>query len=540
VADGRPTSCEECGSPLAGSQNYCLNCGARVGSRSPQLEALMSGAGESWEGRGTTAAGAAPQQQAEPAPATAGASRSSGLHLPPPGIAALMVLAFLAFGVLLGAAAGSRVADTLAAEAHPPLRIVLPAGAGKGPATSTSPSSSSSASESSGSEPEATPTRTASTTTTAASTKAASGSSEEGSSSEASAGEVATKLPPIKHVFLITLSNQPYSAVFGPESAARYLAHTLERKGELLVRYDAVSHEELPNEVALLSGQGPTVAGAANCPTYAAISPARTGSSEQVLGNGCIYPKSTQTLAGQLSQKHLAWRAYVQGIDEPGAAGGACAHPSLGASDPTSNAEASTGAYATFRNPFVYFSSIVGTPACASGDVGLDKLAGDLGSPARTPAFSYIVPDRCHDGNPTPCTPGATAGLLPANAFLQQVVPEILGSKAYKEAGLLVITVDQAPSSGEFADSSSCCGQPSFPNLPRELGGGGSAKGGGTVGALLLSPYVPGKKISQEKFNHFSLLRTIEDLFSLKHLGYAGLPAVKSFEPALFTSKPSG
>jgi hypothetical protein len=125
--------------------------------------------------------------------------------------------------------------------------------------------------------------------------------------------------------------------------------------------------------------------------------------------------------------------------------------------------------------------------------------------------------------------------MTPADAFLKQVVPEITGSKAYKESGLLVITTDEAPSSGAFADSSSCCGQPLFPNAPSKSLTG-APRGGGSVGALLLSPYVKGATTNEEPFNHFSLLRTIEDLFALKHLGYAGLPAVKSFEPAMFTA----
>ena len=149
------------------------------------------------------------------------------------------------------------------------------------------------------------------------------------------------------------------------------------------------------------------------------------------------------------------------------------------------------------------------------------------------------MPDRCHDASPTPCAPGAPAGLGPADAFLKQVVPKILSSKAYKQDGLLVITVDEAPSSGSFADSSGCCGQPRFPNLPAS----GSVlipKGGGEVGALLLSPFVKPGGISQEPLNHFSLLRTIEDLFVLKHLGYAGAAGVSSFEPSLFSARKSG
>jgi hypothetical protein len=231
----------------------------------------------------------------------------------------------------------------------------------------------------------------------------------------------------------------------------------------------------------------------------------------------------------------------MQGMDEGAGAGapGACGHPALGATDPTSAQTPPAGqAYATWRNPFVYFHSLVDSSACASNDVGLNKLAPDLRDPKRTPSFSYIVPDRCHDASSTPCASGAPAGLPTAEGFLKQVVPEILASKSYKDSGLLAITVDEAPSSGEFADSSSCCGEPRFPNLPPSATGLAPA-GGGQVGALLLSPFVkPGT--SQEPYSHVSLLRTIEDLFGLRHLGYAGLPKVSSFEPSLFSAHHSG
>jgi phosphatidylinositol-3-phosphatase len=107
-----------------------------------------------------------------------------------------------------------------------------------------------------------------------------------------------------------------------------------------------------------------------------------------------------------------------------------------------------------------------------------------------------------------------------------------MGSVAYKEGGLLVITSDQAPSSGEFADWSSCCVQPEFPNLPASPSASGP-EGGGRVGALLLSPLIK-RGYSREPYNHFSLLRTIEDIFGLSHLGYAALPGVRSFRPSIF------
>ncbi|HTZ86799.1 MAG TPA: alkaline phosphatase family protein, partial [Solirubrobacteraceae bacterium] len=358
---------------------------------------------------------------------------------------------------------------------------------------------------------------------------------EEGASSPAKG---ATKLPAIKHVFVVMLSNEPYAATFGPESSAPYLAHTLEKRGELLARYYAIAHQQLPNGIALLSGQGPTPATAANCPTFADVAPASAGSEGQALGEGCVYPATTPTLPGQLEVKHETWRAYVQGLGEAGGPP-ACSHPEPGASDPSATPPQAQS-YATFRNPFVYFHSVIDAPSCAQSDVGLAELDADLASAKRTPALSYIVPDLCHDGSPGPCPGGGPGGLPAADSWLQQVVPKILASPAYKHGGLLVITADEAPSSGEFADSSSCCGQPShFPNLPAPASSTLGPEGGGQVGALLLSPFVKGGVITQEQYDHFSLLRTIEDLFSLKHLGYAGAAKTKSFEPSLFQSKPS-
>jgi hypothetical protein len=564
VSVERPQLCKDCGSPVAEDQRYCLICGARVRERSPQLEGLLRrvSGGSPGEPDAPQAGGIAATAPSAPPESSTPAPAPSGLRLPSRPVSALLVLVFLGFGVLLGNAASSRVSDTLASS-RAPLKVELPSsGAAAGStATSTTASAESSADGSGGessapeTEAEPTPTPAASANTTTAATQTTSGSSgsagsqsgasekdssgSQGAGSESSSEGPLKKLPPIKHVWVIMLSDAPYASVFGPASAAPYLSRTLERQGELLARYDAVAHEELADEIALLSGQGPTVETAANCPNYTEIAASVAGPEGQVLGSGCVYPASTQTLPGELSAKHLEWRAYVQGINEAGTQAGACAHPTLGQPDPTAEQSASTGPYATFRNPFVYFASILDAPACASDDVGLSALNADLASVKSTPSFSYIAPDRCDDGNPTPCTPGAPAGLVPADTLIKQVVPEIIASKAYKESGLLVITVDEAPSSGEFADSSSCCGQPLFPNDPVKTLAG-APRGGGTVGALLLSPFLKGGTVSQEEFNHFSLLRTIEDLFSLPHLGYAGASEVKSLEPSMFTAKAKG
>jgi hypothetical protein len=553
TASGRRARlCAECSAPLRSEQRYCLECGARVGPRSRELRALLR-AGEQPQPPSSEPSAPLGNSGPPPAPASGGAllggfsERIAALRLPSRRVCALLVLAFVGFGVLLGNVAGSRVDDTLAAARRPQLKLVLPAAAGNAATAEAPPASSEPPPSEAQLTPEAaTPLAVPAPSTAPATTRSASkreastgGKSGAGKGDAKPSGGAASKLPAIKHVFVVMLSDQPYAATFGPESSAPYIARTLESKGELLVRYYAVAHQQLANGIALLSGQGPTPATAANCPTYEALTPASSAADGQLLGEGCVYPQTTPTLPGQLEVKHLTWRAYVQGLGEPGSSVAACAHPALGSPDPSSASPPAAQPYATFRNPIVYFQGLTESPACAADDVGLSSLAGDLSSAARTPSLSYIVPDRCHDGSPGPCPTGGAGGLPAAAGLLQEVVPKILASKAYKEAGLLVITTDEAPSSGEFADSSSCCGQPLFPNLPPASAVAASLppEGGGQVGALLLSPFVKAHTTSQETYSHFSLLRTIEDLFSLKHIGYAGAAHVNSFEPSLFAAK---
>jgi hypothetical protein len=473
-------------------------------------------------------------------------ARLSALRLPTPRVGALLVLGCLGFGVVIGSAVGSSADDTLAASARRPLRIVLPAAS----APAKVAEAASSASEPPPAEPESVPEAVApqATPTTAAPAPKAPASGGKSTGGEANGGEGgsppagggAGKLPAIKHVFVIMLSDEPYAAAFGPESAAPYLSHTLERRGTLLARYYGVAQGQLANGVALLSGQGPTPATAANCPTYEPVTPATEGAEGQLLGDGCAYPASTPTLPGELEVKRLTWRAYVQELGEGEGSAPSCGHPPMGATDPTT-AAGSQAPDATAANPIVYFQGLAEARSCASDDVGLSSLAADLASAARTPTLSYIAPDRCHDASPGPCPGGGPGGLPAADLFLREIVPKILASKAYRHGGLLVITSDAAPSTGAFADSSSCCAQPRFPNLPPPTGLAASLppEGGGQVGALLLSPFVKARTISQAPFNHFSLLRTIEDLFGLKHLGYAGGAHVTTLEPSLFPARPA-
>jgi hypothetical protein len=90
---------------------------------------------------------------------------------------------------------------------------------------------------------------------------------------------------------------------------------------------------------------------------------------------------------------------------------------------------------------------VIDSPACAHEDVGLEGLHRDPRARGGRGALR-IVPDLCHDGRPTPCAPGAQAGLPAADAFLHRVIPEILRLPGLPSRGLLIVTTDQAPGTG--------------------------------------------------------------------------------------------
>ena len=65
---------------------------------------------------------------------------------------------------------------------------------------------------------------------------------------------------------------------------------------------------------------------------------------------------------------------------------------------------------------------------------------------------------------------------------------------------------------------------------------GKTGPGGGRTGAVLLSPLIRPGTVSTVTYNHYSLLRSIEDIFGLPHLGDAAMPQVRSFGPDVFAA----
>src|SRR4051794_39281719 len=209
--------CRTCGSSLADDQRYCLECGSRNGP--PRLD---------WKTMVMPADPAAgPDEQGD----------DVGPALPSPRIAAALVLGVLAFGAVVGHAAGpgAPAADAggrlnlsilAPAPAPAPPGITTPAPAAEGAAPpdpsdpgATAPDGRASARRGAppdaGSAPGDGGTPTADDTPAAEDTPAGDGGTapDDAATGDGTTGDPATsapKLPPVKHVWVIALTGHSY------------------------------------------------------------------------------------------------------------------------------------------------------------------------------------------------------------------------------------------------------------------------------------------------------------------------------------------
>lgn len=319
----------------------------------------------------------------------------------------------------------------------------------------------------------------------------------------------------------------------------------------------------------------------------------------QVDGSGCVYPSSVKTIGDQLDARSaqeqagdqgadegaskLAWRQYAEDMGNdpardhgtPDPLGGTdCAHPAANGTFP--NHSTTTDQYAIRHVPFLFFHSVTDNAAScnqhvvplgsvkttATGDTFTGHLAEDLAHKSTTPVFSMVTPNVCNDGHDATCVGtntegGHAGGLVGADLWLKHWMPLILNSPAYKSGEMLVVvTFDEASAS----DSSACCGEqpgpdnanPGYPPLAALFTGEkpptapGQYPGGGRVGAVLLnSKLVAPGSVNATPYNHYSALRSYEDLLGITsggsdgrgHLGFAGQAGLRPFGNDVFAKR---
>jgi hypothetical protein len=409
----------------------------------------------------------------------------------------------------------------------------------------------------------------------------------------------------IKHVLVIDLENENFDSSFGPASPARYLNDVLVPQGQLLTNYYATGHFSTDNYLAQVSGQAPNKVSGNDCitntttfaSTYTDVTPGTLDPDQarypgQVDGRGCVYPAAVSTIGNQLDALDsgyahslpLTWRQYAEDMGNapardfgpPDPLGGTdCAHPATNGTFP--NAATATDQYAIRHVPFLFFHSVTDDAAyCAQhvvplgtfttgpdGDVFSGHLAEDLAQARTTPAFSMVTPNVCNDGHDATCVgPNAEGGhagsLAAADLWLKHWMPLILNSPAYRAGQMLVVvTFDEAG-----RDNSACCNEqpgpdndnPGYPPLAALFTGNpvptapGQYPGGGRVGAVLLnSKWIQPDSVNGTPYNHYSALRSYEDLLGISsggsdghgHLGFAGQTGLGAFGSDVFDTQTS-
>jgi len=209
-------------------------------------------------------------------------------------------------------------------------------------------------------------------------------------------------------------------------------------------------------------------------PNYLAL----TGGSAFGITSDCTSCSvSAQNLADQLEARGLTWKAYLDGMPSACFTG------------------ASSGEYAKKHNPFLYYTDIASDPTrCQRSIVPLATLSQDIAA-GTLPNFSFVAPDQCHDMH--------SCSVAEGDAWLGSFLPGVLGSPAFQAGGTIFITFDE----GTHSDNH--------------------------VATLVIGPHVRGGGQFAASYDHYSLLRTVEDLFGLDHLGRASAQQTASLADVL-------
>jgi hypothetical protein len=246
-------------------------------------------------------------------------------------------------------------------------------------------------------------------------------------------------IPRFTHVLVVVFENHEAIDIAGSPDAPTFRA--LGRRYATLTRYTAVTHPSLPNYLALVSG-----------------------STHGITSDCTECSVRARSLADTLAASGRTWKTYAEGLPQPGFTG------------------ASAGRYAKRHDPFLYFRSVLDSPARRRHAVPFAQLARDVAARS-LPDYALVVPDLCHDMHDCSVATG--------DAWLRAHVVPLLRSPALAGGAVFVV----------------------FDEGTEDVGGGGS------VEALALGPTVRRGSVFSEPTNHYGLLRTLEDAWGLPRLG---------------------
>ncbi len=347
-------------------------------------------------------------------------------------------------------------------------------------------------------------------------------------------------VPHLDHAFVIMMENHSFAEIYNtnPENSFTY---GYANSANLAMNYFGVGHPSLTNYLEVVGGSNfgvindfspdwhnttctPNIvsgvvsneASTANiCPIAGAgmdgatpsIDTTNEGTPNSPVYNDALPPAHTvgRTIADQLVEAGKSWKSYEESQPPYGADGVNNSDGLVTDAIDGKNTVPASGVPALFavkHSPFVYFADIQSgrhPHNSLRNVVGFERLYEDLRS-GNVPNFSFIVPNQCHDGHGRGSNqvgpycqndPQITAA---GDAALKVLVNSIKASPAWREGNNAIVVVWDENDYG------------TEPNQ---------------VVAIVDTNYGVKGTTSNVKYNHFSLLKTLEAGFGLGYLNHA-------------------
>ncbi len=276
-----------------------------------------------------------------------------------------------------------------------------------------------------------------------------------------------------KHVIVIFEENNSYGSIY-KSSSAPYINSVINQCG-LATNYHNITHPSLPNYLAATTGA-----------TLAQLHAYDTGPTADCSPSATCEWKGNNIFE-ELNLRHRRWRGYAESMPSP------CY-------------KANQGAYAPRHNPAVYDTDLSN---CATNDVPLgttssSRLLSDFASPSKAPAYATLTPNLCDDMHGIGTCPSGSL-ITAGDNWLKLWLPKITKTPVYKAGQTAIFIVWDEGEPG--TDAEACATNTTDQSCH--------------VVAIVVAPSVKrGKKVAT-RFNHYSLLKSSEDLLGLPEIGSA-------------------
>ncbi len=311
----------------------------------------------------------------------------------------------------------------------------------------------------------------------------------------------ASQVAHFDHIFVIVEENHSAERIVGSDAAPTITQYA--KTYGYASQFFAETHPSEPNYVAIVGGS--TYGIRDDDAYYCHANDSRPSCRNSDRPGYANHTIDKQSLASLMDASGLTWKNYNEDLPAPG------------------SLAVSSHLYASKHDGFINFASVQNDPKLAQKLVGFDRLYDDLRT-GNVPNFSLIVPNLCDEMHGTgniadglDCSYAVQNRLIGrGDANIKKIVEAIMASPVWNAKGnsAIVVTFDEDDGGGR----SGCCGND--PNDPSNIGGG-------HIATVVITNHGPRGVVDATPYNHYSLLRTVQDAFGLRPLlGRASAPGV--------------